>query len=527
MWLNVIFPFTGYFIVVAATRTCNPKSCGGEADDQKSVCGSDGLTYPNRCIFALAHCENQNLTLTKRGPCKKQRTCSDWQLVLEDNPAYNNSFNPICRPDGTYDSTQCHFGANYCWCVTPEGIPLPYTSSKLKPDSKPRCGRNKKSTRRRSPSRRLKARICKRTDKSLLNNNLINSFHTEFTRDSGRNESDKVVITWKFQALDQNNDNVLDKAEYKDLRKIVKKAVKPKKCARNFPRSCDIDRDDRISLQEWGNCLTRDGRMDLNDGHGQNTYNDNGDYNEDYGDSFSPQKSPPHGVLSSTVVGPMGSYEDESADVADDPTDCFSDRTTAMSEGGQPYVPECTPDGRYHKVQCYKSAGYCWCVNEDSGKNIPGTSIKNGTPHCDHLKSTTRTMKGCPEEKKEIFLKELLTFLHSKMNELMNTTNNSNLAWINSKEEQAATWSFVVLDKNKNKMWERSEWKTFKDMVGSIKGLRKCGKKLPRYCDSNRDRQVSMTEWLDCLNIRQGMDSIPSLSSRAGKTNPLSMLKDD
>lgn len=114
-------------------------------------------------------------------------------------------------------------------------------------------------------------------------------------------------------------------------------------------------------------------------------------------------------------------------------------------------------------------------------------------------------MKGCPDYKKNLFLKELLEFLHNKMSEMVNSTSNFNsLAWIDSREEQAATWSFVVFDKNKNKMLERSEWKAFKDLVSNTKGLKKCGKKLPRYCDNNKDRQISMTEWLDCLNIQQG-----------------------
>ncbi|KAJ8969299.1 hypothetical protein NQ314_001838 [Rhamnusium bicolor] len=203
-----------------------------------------------------------------------------------------------------------------------------------------------------------------------------------------------------------------------------------------------------------------------------------------------------------------------------DPTDCLSDRNVVLAEGYQPYVPECTPDGRYQKIQCYKSAGYCWCVNEDTGKNIPGTSVKNDTPKCDHLKTSNKTMKGCPDDKKILFLKELLQFLHTRMSEIVNSTSSFNsLAWIALKEEQAATWSFVVFDKNKNKMLERNEWKTFKEMVGSIKGLRKCGKKLPKYCDSNKDRQISMTEWLECLNVQQGItltNSSPP-SSRAGK----------
>lgn len=41
--------------------------------------------------------------------------------------------------------------------------------------------------------------------------------------------------------------------------------------------------------------------------------------------------------------------------------DCVSDRKAAMDEfklGTQGiFVPECTPDGRYKKVQCFRSTG--------------------------------------------------------------------------------------------------------------------------------------------------------------------------
>lgn len=47
-----------------------------------------------------------------------------------------------------------------------------------------------------------------------------------------------------------------------------------------------------------------------------------------------------------------GSFEEESVEATDDPTDCLSDRKTALGEGSQLYVPECTPDGRYQKVSC-------------------------------------------------------------------------------------------------------------------------------------------------------------------------------
>lgn len=77
------------------------------------------------------------------------------------------------------------------------------------------------------------------------------------------------------------------------------------------------------------------------------------------------------------------------------------------------YVPECTADGRFQRIQCYRSAGYCWCVHEDTGKNIPGTSIKDGRPDC--AINFSRPMKGCPEPRKLEFLKELKEFLRTKI----------------------------------------------------------------------------------------------------------------
>lgn len=52
-----------------------------------------------------------------------------------------------------------------------------------------------------------------------------------------------------------------------------------------------------------------------------------------------------------------------------------------------------------------------------------------------------------------------------------------------------------VLDKN--------EWKSFRSLISSHRKLRRCGKKLPRYCDTNHDRKISLTEWLNCLNAQR------------------------
>lgn len=120
--------------------------------------------------------------------------------------------------------------------------------------------------------------------------------------------------------------------------------------------------------------------------------------------------------------------------------DCLKDRQEALddsSSSSHKYIPECTSDGRYKRVQCYKSvgtfvrctvvfcvffsflsflriSGYCWCAQEDTGKPIPGTSVKDSNPKCDAIPPVSRPMKGCPEHKKNIFLKNLMDYLRQK-----------------------------------------------------------------------------------------------------------------
>ncbi|CAG9816354.1 unnamed protein product [Phaedon cochleariae] len=77
-------------IISSYDETCNPKSCSHTGDNEKPVCSSDGLTYPNRCIFEKTRCLYRNLTITKRGPCKKQRPCQEWDTFNINNRVYNN-----------------------------------------------------------------------------------------------------------------------------------------------------------------------------------------------------------------------------------------------------------------------------------------------------------------------------------------------------------------------------------------------------------------------------------------------------
>jgi len=63
------------------------------------------------------------------------------------------------------------------------------------------------------------------------------------------------------------------------------------------------------------------------------------------------------------------------------------------------------------------------------------------------------TFIGCPELKKQLFLRDLMTLMQEKMEASNIDSNETTVKWQASKEERIATWHFVMLDKNKNKVF--------------------------------------------------------------------------
>ncbi|XP_055859264.1 SPARC-related modular calcium-binding protein 2 isoform X2 [Episyrphus balteatus] len=547
---------------------------GGECDETKGrpVCGTDDQTYPTRCHLIRVQCSGHQVSLKYRGPCK---ACIEAREYALKHKAFGKSppkFIPRCKSDGTYAPVQC-LGDSGCWCSDITGKPIENTSVRI---GKPRCREFNKANIRRSPSRHLNGgggggiglmgggggggrgglgrRPCSAEDRSLFNVNLLKVYQNEYLRSGVHKDastpSDRTVMDWKFTNLDTNGNSVLDKSEYRELKKAVKRAVKPRRCSRGFGKFCDVDDDDKLSRLEWSNCISKDGinRHLHNSGFGyqtpsvintQQAQNKNNptvhqiqnqnhkihkfplegptiseDDNEssqpfdDYPDSGeydSDDDNATYNNISDTVKDILRTSLQDSEQAlrdSDGDYDCQADRRVALDEqngGTALYVPECTPDGRYQRVQCYRSTGYCWCVHEDTGKNIPGTSLKDKRPQCDSIYPTSRPMKGCPEPRKTEFLKDLKDFLNEQIGSNSIT---SSTKWT-SEDERIATLSFVFLDKNKNKSWERKEWKTFRELVTANKTLGKCGKKMPRYCDVNSDKKITLSEWLNCLNAQR------------------------
>lgn len=196
--------------------------------------------------------------------------------MLQRSVTMPSKFVPRCRADGSYAAVQCMDDAG-CWCSDPLGNPINGTTTIV---GRPNCP--KKSNTRRSPPHSPHPRPrrgCSRADQALFNANLIRVFHSEHSRlallgqlppaaGGGRSShhsasasamSDKAIVDWKFDMLDANRNRVMERQEFRELKRLVRKAVKPKRCARTFGKFCDSDNDDRLSQSEWTNCLSRDG----------------------------------------------------------------------------------------------------------------------------------------------------------------------------------------------------------------------------------------------------------------------------
>lgn len=141
-------------------------------------------------------------------------------------------FLPRCRRDGYYSAVQC-LGTTECWCSDLNGNPIKNTSTRR---SKPKCRRDQ---RRRTPPRLYSQepdganssegvggghRPCNKTDRMQFNSQLIEEFRSEQQR-SGQlaGSSDAAVLEWKFNQLDTNANQVLDRQEVRELKKLVKR----------------------------------------------------------------------------------------------------------------------------------------------------------------------------------------------------------------------------------------------------------------------------------------------------------------
>lgn len=562
MFLLTVILFSVQILYVHPKADCKTrlgKCDANSAARNKPVCGTDNQTYPSRCALLRVEChQDSNIEVKHRGRCREKQPCwAGLQGLRKTKSPEGEVFMPSCLPDGRYAPVQCHGSTGYCWCVTGTGAPIPNTSVRhLKPNC-PRRGRMKSGANQKGGERN---KDCKKDEKLLLMQNVVRIFRTEFYKVQPKTELDfetspeEKAVDWKFGQLDTDASGNLTEAEYDQVKKLIRKVVKPKKCSRVFVQLCDVDNDGELTKIEWNQCMALPkNKRKKNAARKKERIEpvmevlaeDMDATDDDADDNIPIEVLQEGGSHRSLIVDDIYRNRDEP-----EVNDCLSDRKAVLDEqkfSAVPnslvnmYVPECTSDGRYKRVQCYNSTGYCWCVEEDTGKPIPGTSVKDSNPKCDVTHVPVRPMKGCSGHTKREFLKSLMEYFMSTMLSQKNSTSSSSSSedsTVSTGDEQVATWNFGTLDIDKNKVLEQAEWKSFRSIMSQQKSLRRCGKKLPRHCDVNHDRKISLSEWLNCLNVNtnRANRSTPESSSqsegilaspRRRGPNPLEILKGD
>ncbi|GFR06438.1 SPARC-related modular calcium-binding protein 1 [Trichonephila clavata] len=416
------------------------------------------------------------------------------------------------------------------------------------------CGR--RTNRRRSSAPRGKKsnnKGCGTTDRAAFNSNLIDIFQSEYNRvphttttampienDPLRDTHEKQVIQWKFDQLDDNGDTYLKKKELRDLRRMAKKIVKPKICAKSFAKFCDLDQDRKISRSEWSVCVG----VDINNEQVNAVagfLDDSPKMEEDATPAALPVKpddwNKEDHMPRLRHDGHSSAKEDKSEeDVKEEKQDCKTTRRIAMENHRQDpaagiYIPECTSEGQYVRAQCHRSPQFCWCVHPRTGRPIKGTTTQGYKPDCESARRGAKNFKGCSLHKKQEFLDELVK---SFIQEMQEDAKNRSVSIDTPTPEKAARWKFASIDANNNSALDKREWKIFKKEWRTFhkdskqkKRLRKCWRNLPRFCDENDNQKITIDEWLACTSITRDSKGTLPRNQRKGK-NPFStILKSD
>ncbi|KAJ8308067.1 hypothetical protein KUTeg_012941 [Tegillarca granosa] len=241
-------------------RALRNSECKIDCSNKKRrlVCGSDGVTYHSRCHVKKAkRCEGRRVKVKRKGKCSGSTECmrerENAQAVARKPTV--GVFVPECKKDGSYAEIQCHAATGYCWCTSKDGKPVPGTSKR---GTRPIC--KGKPRRRKNKSKGKRKRKREEYNRMMATSG---ASRNSVTSEGGKNDPmltplEQRVMLWKFSELDKNGDNKLRRREVRNLKRVVKKLIKPRACAKNFVKYCDLDQNKRIERDEWTLCLGKD-----------------------------------------------------------------------------------------------------------------------------------------------------------------------------------------------------------------------------------------------------------------------------
>ena len=101
-------------------------------------------------------------------------------------------------------------------------------------------------------------------------------------------------------------------------------------------------------------------------------------------------------------------------------------------------------------------------------------------------------------------LKKMVSSFHSFTRSLMRSGSSNH-------EDKVARWKFAIMDRDRNGQLDKKELKRFRRalVASATKDERKCARNFLRYCDDDKSKKISESEFLLCLetnNIGQLID---------------------
>ncbi|RXN24243.1 SPARC-related modular calcium-binding 1-like protein [Labeo rohita] len=241
--------------------------------DQRSVLTTAGVTVPPFWVTILLN-SDPNGNRSVRRPADSLKTCKHERMSLLAEVATQGSekrFVPECSADGRYRAVQCHSNTGYCWCVRVDsGRPIPGTSAMNQlPDCSARethtliinnsytqttlsgCPSVRKPDFLKSLMQAFQQKVESGTQSSV--------YRTPEARPhvltSPASFSSVQTLRLYFTRLDADADGLLSERESRPLRLLLRRTLRPRRCAKKFMQFCDGNADRRLSAQELTSCL--------------------------------------------------------------------------------------------------------------------------------------------------------------------------------------------------------------------------------------------------------------------------------
>ncbi|XP_056094600.1 SPARC-related modular calcium-binding protein 1-like isoform X2 [Rhinichthys klamathensis goyatoka] len=231
---------------------------------------TEGVTVPPFWVTILLNSDPNGKRPVRR-PTDSLKNCEHERMSLLAEAGIQGSderFIPECSADGRYKSVQCHSGTGYCWCVRVDsGRPIPGTSDR---NQLPDCSSQETNTLIINNSyTETPLSGCSSVRKTDFLKSLIEAFQQEVesvapsspyrTPESRLHvpTSPPSVHTLRlyFMLLDTDGDGVLSEREARPLRLLLRRSLRPRRCAKKLMQSCDRNADRRLSSQELTSCL--------------------------------------------------------------------------------------------------------------------------------------------------------------------------------------------------------------------------------------------------------------------------------